>query len=250
MSRHVTFMTIDDAEHYSPEERAAIIAAYPAHERDARARGVPVLGSGRIFPIDEALLKEPAIKVPDYWPRLGACDFGWDHPFAAVELAHDTETDIIHVTKCYRARQTTPLGHVAALKPWGDWLPWAWPRDGRNETLAGAGQSLAKQYTAHGLNMMGSHAQFTDGSVSVEAGLMDMLDRMETGRFKVFEHLNDWFEEFRLYHRQDGKVVKLADDIMSATRYGVMMIRKAVCPPRLFRGKAKPRVADPLGAYR
>ena len=33
---------------------------------------------------------------------------------------------------------------------------------------------------------------------------MDMLDRMQTGRFKVFKHLNDWFEEFRLYHRKDG----------------------------------------------
>jgi hypothetical protein len=30
---------------------------------------------------------------------------------------------------------------------------------------------------------------------------MDMLIRMESGRFKVFAHLNDWWEEFRLYHR-------------------------------------------------
>nr|WP_031198043.1 hypothetical protein [Mesorhizobium sp. L2C054A000] len=29
MTRHVTFMTIDDAEHYSPDERAAIVAAFP-----------------------------------------------------------------------------------------------------------------------------------------------------------------------------------------------------------------------------
>ncbi|MDX8492266.1 hypothetical protein RFN29_11805 [Mesorhizobium sp. VK22B] len=28
MSRHVTFMTIDDAEHYTPEQRAEIIAAF------------------------------------------------------------------------------------------------------------------------------------------------------------------------------------------------------------------------------
>jgi hypothetical protein len=28
MSRHVTFMTIDDAGHYTPEQRAEIIAAY------------------------------------------------------------------------------------------------------------------------------------------------------------------------------------------------------------------------------
>jgi hypothetical protein len=28
MPRHVTFMTIDDAEHYTQQERAAIVAAY------------------------------------------------------------------------------------------------------------------------------------------------------------------------------------------------------------------------------
>jgi len=53
------------------------------------------------------------------------------------------------------------------------------------------------------------HAQWEDGSVSVEAGLMIMLDRMRGGRFKVFNDVsNDWWEEFRLYHRKDGRVVK------------------------------------------
>ena len=75
--------------------------------------------------------------------------------------------------------------------------------------------------------MLYDHAQFEDGSVSVEAGILDMLTRMEAGRFKVFGHLNDWFEEFRLYHRKDGKVVKEHDDLMAATRYGVMMLRFA-----------------------
>ena len=32
-----------------------------------------------------------------------------------------------------------------------------------------------------------------------------------------------------MYHRKDGKVVKLGDDLMSATRYGIMMLRHAVC---------------------
>ena len=70
-------------------------------------------------------------------------------------------------------------------------------------------------------------AQFIDGSVSVEAGLMDMLTRMQTGRFKVFKHLNDWWEEFRLYHRKDGKVFKEGDDLLAATRYACMMLRYA-----------------------
>jgi hypothetical protein len=54
-----------------------------------------------------------------------------------------------------------------------------------------------------------------------------MLDRMQTGRLKVFSHLNDWFEEFRLYHRKDGLIVKQNDDLMSATRYAMMMKRYA-----------------------
>src|SRR5262245_26549211 len=75
--------------------------------------------------------------------------------------------------------------------------------------------------------MLHEHAQFEDGSVAVEAGLMSMLDRMQSGRFKVFKHLNDWWEEFRLYHRRDGKVWKEGDDLMSATRYALMMLRHA-----------------------
>ena len=45
-----------------------------------------------------------------------------------------------------------------------------------------------------------------------------MLIRMESGRFKVFKHLTDWFDEYRLYHRKDGRVHKEGDDLMSATR--------------------------------
>jgi len=79
--------------------------------------------------------------------------------------------------------------------------------------------------------MLSEFAHYVEGtgqkSVSVEAGLMDMLQRMESGRFKVFKHLNDWFEEFRLYHRKDGKVVKEGDDLMCATRYALMMLRFA-----------------------
>ena len=77
-------------------------------------------------------------------------------------------------------------------------------------------------------------AAFEDGSVSVEAGIADMLIRMESGRFKVFKHLTDWFDEYRLYHRKDGRVHKEGDDLMSATRYAVMMLRHARTdiPPR------------------
>lgn len=224
--RRMITMTIDDALHYTPEERERIAASYPEHEREARTKGVPVLGSGRIFPVPESLIACDSRDFPDHWPRIGGMDFGWDHPFAAVEIVWDRDQDVVYITKAHRLRETTPIDHAATLRHWGN-LPWAWPRDGRRETLEGAGIALANQYGSQGLDMLHEHAQFEDGSVSVEAGLMDMLSRMEGGRFKVFRHLNDWFEEFRLYHRKDGKVFKENDDLMAATRYGLMMLRYA-----------------------
>lgn len=224
--RHDTPMTIEEAEHFTPEQRQKIITSYPVHERDARTKGIPILGSGRIFPVTEESITVAPFEIPTHWHRIGGMDFGWDHPFAAVELAWDADQDIVYVIKAHRLREATPVVHAGAIRSWGP-LPWAWPRDGRRETLEGAGVALAEQYRAQQLNMLDVHAQFADGSVSVEAGLMDMLTRMETGKLKVFSTLLDWFEEFRLYHRKDGKVVKLGDDLLSATRYGMMMLRFA-----------------------
>jgi phage terminase large subunit-like protein len=246
--RGTTTMTIDDAEHYTPEERARIIASYPQHEREARTKGIPILGSGRIFPVAEEDIACEPFALPKFWPRIGAMDFGWDHPFAAVELVLDLEGDVIYVTRTYRARQETPILHAKALKPWGDWLPWAWPHDGLQHSKD-SGEPLAKQYKANGLKMLGSHATFPDGSTGVEAGLFEMLERMQTGRFKVFKHLGDWFEEFRLYHRKDGKVVKEHDDLMASTRYGVMSMRHSIIQPSALISR-KTQMADPLQAYR
>ena len=228
--RSVTSMTIDDVEHYSAEDKARIIAGYPEHEREARAMGIPTMGSGRVFPVPEADIRCDPFEIPDWWPRLGAMDFGYDHPFAAVELAFDPDTDCIYVTKAFRQSKTTPLLHAAALKPWGAWLPWAWPHDGLQHDK-GSGEQLAKLYKGQGLKLHGEHATHQAGGFGTEAGIMEMLDRMQSGRFKVFASLGEWFEEFRLYHRKDGLIVKLQDDLMSATRIGVMMKRIAKTRP-------------------
>jgi hypothetical protein len=228
-------MTIDDVEHISAEERDRIVASYPEHEREARTRGVPILGSGRIFPVPRAAIEVDPFPLPEWWPTIGALDFGWDHPTAAVRLAHDRDTDTIYVTHAYRASQTPVHTVAASLRGWGT-MPWAWPHDGLNST-AGSPDPLAEQYRRQGLTLRPEPASYDDTRRNaVEAGLMDMLDRMLMGRFKVFKHLNDWFEEFDLYHRKDGKVVKERDDLMSATRYGVMDIR--------FARAAVERVAD------
>jgi phage terminase large subunit-like protein len=231
---HVTTMTIEDAEHYTPEQRKAIIASYPAHQRDARARGIPTLGSGLIFPVAEESIVVTPIAIPAHWVQIGGLDFGWDHPTGAAKLAWDRDADCIYVTADYREREAVPLVVAGALKPWGNWLPFAWPHDGLQHDK-GSGEQLAGQYRKHGLKLLKDKATHPaqrgqeegQGGNSVEAGLQEMLERMMTGRWKVFSSCQHWLEEFRLYHRKDGKVVKERDDTISASRYAYMMRRFA-----------------------
>lgn len=244
-SRHVTSMTIDDAEHYTPEERAKIIASYPPHEREARAKGIPTLGSGLIFPVTEEDIIVDPIDIPALWPQINGVDFGYDHPFGAVNLAWDRDADIIYVTKCYRARQSTPIMHAAAIKPWGDWIPTAWPHDGLQHDK-GSGDQLAAQYRAQGLNMLQEHATWEEGGNGVEAGIADMLDRMQSGRWKVFSTCTEWLEERRTYHRKDGKIVKEHDDVLSASRYALMMKRFAMVNLRKMQMADSVPDGDPL----
>lgn len=225
--RSVVRMTIEDAEHYSPEDRARIIASYPAHEREARTKGVPSLGSGRIFPIEESEIVCDPFSIPSHWVQINGIDFGWDHPFAAVRLAWDRDNDRVYIIGEYRQRESSPIIHAAAIKPWGAWIPTAWPHDGLQHDK-GSGEQLAAQYRAQGLSLTKDRATFDDGSNGVEAGVSDMLQRMQTGRWKVFSTCQSWLEEFRLYHREDGKIVKERDDLISASRYALMMKRFAI----------------------
>lgn len=248
--RNVTTMTIEDVEHYTREEKDRIIASYPAHERKARAQGIPFLGSGQVFPVPEDNLMIEYMVLPDHWPRICGIDFGFDHPFAAVWLAWDRDTDTIYIYDVFKNRQGTPRTHAPVISSRGPWVPVAWPHDGLQHSKD-SGIQLAEQYRAAGLNMLHERAQYEetpDGGqnsrFSVEAGIMDMLERMNTGRFKVFSHLADWWEEFRMYHRKDGKIVAKDDDAMSATRYAVMSLRFSALPPVHQRRKGIERDYD------
>lgn len=220
-------MVIDEALHIPATERATIIAGYPPHEREARALGIPFMGSGRVFNSTEESISEPAISdIPIWWFKLWGFDFGIDHPFAAVLIAWDKDADIIHVTHCIRFSDGLPLNHAAAVKPIGASVPVAWPQDGTQRDPS-SGEVFATLYKKHGLLMLPEHATHPEGGLSTEAGILEMDERMKTGRLKVANNLGNWFEEYREYHRKDGQLVKVRDDLMSATRVALMMKRYA-----------------------
>jgi phage terminase large subunit-like protein len=222
-------MTIEDAEHISPEDREMIIARYPEHELEARVKGVPALGEGRVFPVTEKSITCKRFTPPSHFWRIGGIDFGWKpHPSAAIELLWDRDHDVFYVSRAWRETEKTPVMMAAALRSWGvPWMPWAWPHDAMQERQDNSGYNLAQQMRDQGLFMLPEHAQYVDGTNGREAGVRQMLDLMYSGRWYVFDDLTDWFEEFRFYHRKEGKIVALLDDLLSATRYAYMMRRFA-----------------------
>lgn len=240
-------MTIEDAEHIDAAERERTIRSYRPHEREARAMGLPLMGSGKVFQAPEESIIVDAFQTPNYWAKLWALDFGGGeetgHPFAAVCGAWDKDADVIYITHAIRTREGRPMDHARAMKPLGLDIPVAWPRDGKNKEM-GSGKPLSKYYKDEGLRILPDHASWPDGSVSTEAGITEMDERMTTGRFKVFAHLKDWREEYRSYYRKDGKLIKLRDDLMSASRVWVMAKRYArVSGVGSFSEQQTPKVA-------
>lgn len=223
-------MTLEDALHYSAEQRASLIASYPAYIREARAYGRPSKGSGVVYPVtDESITCDP-LPIPSFWRQIAGLDLGGSgeggHPTAAVRLAHDPEGDIVYVTQTYRKKGGPIYEHAAALRAWGANLPWAWPADALQHERK-SGEAIKDMFQGHGLTMLPEFAQFEDGSTGVEVGVEKIYERMLTGRWRVFKHLNDYFAEFGMYHRKEGVIVKENDDIMDAKRYALAMLRFA-----------------------
>jgi phage terminase large subunit-like protein len=238
---HITQMSIEDALHIPPDVREKIIATYPEHEREARVHGVPQLGTGRVFTVPEENLTYDPFVIPAHWPRICGMDFGYEHPTAAVWLAWDRDNDTIYLYDCYRVKREKPPVHAAAIRVRGEWIPVAWPQDGMNETSAGP--QLAKQYRDAGVNMLPEFARWpvvndrtqentTASRTSVEAGIHAMFLRMLSGQFRVARHLAMWWEEYRFFHRDmKGKLVKVDEDLMAATRYALMCLDKSITTP-------------------
>lgn len=226
-------MTVFDAmslpAYNTREKIEALKKRLPAHEVQTRFYGVPAMGKGLVFSADEGKIAEDSIplsRIPVHWHKGWAIDFGIadDHAFAAALLAWDKDVDCIHLIDAFKITGETALQHSVRLKTVGAQLPVIWPHDGTQREKS-SGEALASIYRRMGLKMCAEHATFDTGGYSTEAGILEMDDRMRTGRFKVAKHLELWFAEYRMYHRKDGLVVRQNDDLMSATRIGVMARR-------------------------
>jgi phage terminase large subunit-like protein len=232
--------TWDDAPHLSAETKKRLLESYPAWQRDMRSRGEPLLGAGLIFDIADDKIKCQSFECPDHFFIINGMDFGWDHPQAHVQLWWDKDADIVYLAHAWKESRKKPYEAWAQVKAWAKDVPTAWPSDGLQHEK-GSGEEQKASYVDEGWKMLADHATWLTGGVSVEQGLVELYRAMDDGKFRVFSHLSGFFEEKLNYHRdENGKVVKVQDDILSAVRYAWMMRRFAIQKSKI--GKAKPAV--------
>lgn len=224
MSKWCIGITWDDAPHLSEADRKELWESIPPHQRDARAKGIPALGSGVIYPVSEDLYVIDPIQIPAWWPRAYALDVGWNRT-AAVWGAWNRDNDTVYLYDEYYVAEAPPQVHADGIKGRGDWIPGVIDPASRGRSQKD-GTALIEEYTSLGLDLQPAINE-------VEAGLFSVYRRLMSGRLKVFNTLTNLRSERRLYRRDDkGKVVKERDHLMDAERYLIMSgMARSMCEP-------------------
>jgi hypothetical protein len=225
VTRYVVQAGWGDTPHLDAAAQEELAKAYPPHERDARTRGIPMLGSGAIYPIPEGDVVCDPLVIPLWWRHFFALDVGWNRT-AAAWFAHDVESDVLYLYSEHYQSEAQPAVHAQSIKARGTWIPGVIDPAARGRSQVD-GSKLLQTYQELGLTL-------SPADNAVESGIYAVWERLSSGRLKVFRTCPNWFMEFRMYRRDDkGKVVKSNDHLMDACRYGVVSgIALAAMQPR------------------
>lgn len=204
----------EDVPHLTPAQRADLMSKIPPHQRDARTKGIPILGSGAIYPVPWDDVKVKPFAIPAFWPKAYALDVGWRRT-AALWGAKDPSDGVLYCYAEHYRGQAEPVVHAEAIKVRGVWIRGAIDPASRGRSQVD-GTRLIESYRGLGLNL-------TDAKNEVEAGIYDVWSGLSLGRIRMFSTLQNTESEYRIYRRDEqGRIVKEHDHLMDCLRYLVM----------------------------
>lgn len=240
-SKYLVTAGWDDAPHLDAKTKGELLASTPPFLRNARSKGIPSLGSGAIYPIPEEDIIVPYFEIPQHWPRCFGLDVGWNRT-AALWAAWDLSTGTCYLYAEHYRGIAEPAVHAEAIKARGDWITGVCDPAARSSSQRD-GEKLADLYRQLGLKLV-----MADNSV--DAGIYDTWAALSTGKVKVMSHLLNFFNEYRLYRRdENGKIVKKHDHLMDVMRYIVRSGRAVAKQPGLEDTAATRDAYDPVAGY-
>jgi len=215
--KFVVMVGWDDVPHITKQQREDMIAKIPPHMIDTKTKGIPYRGRGAIYPIpeDEIIFAPAKDFPPKHWPRAYGFDVGWNKT-AALWGAYDHSDDTWYIYSEHYSGQQEPAVHASAVRSRGAWIPGVCDPAARSGGKGKDGVAFLEAYAKEGLNL-------TLANNAVEPGLLEVYNRLSTGRLKICSTLQNFFYEYRMYRRDDnGKPVKKNDHLMDALRYLIM----------------------------
>lgn len=234
--KFVFTMDWDDVPHLTEEMKDEMWRTIPAHLREARKKGLPLVSAGLIYPYaDDDFICDP-FPIPDTWRKVYGMDVGWNRTAAMFGAINpDTNTVFIY-SEHYQGREE-PAIHASAIKNRGPWIPGVIDPASRGRSQID-GRRLIDLYRVEGLDLY-----FANNAR--EAGILKVGQAMTTGKLKFFRTLQHVFKEIRLYRRdEDGDVIKENDHALDAVRYLMMSgLEKArVSPVENSRRQRRPQM--------
>lgn len=181
------------------EERKRLAAGFLPHEREARMKGIPQIGSGLVYPIAQEMFTCEPFEIPEAWPRLAALDPGGSEggngKTAGLWGAFDPHNEVWYLySEHYQSFAPIPV-HVSAMTKRGRWIPFEIDPAGAS-VIDGKGVYRefvkAMQEINPGWPTHKADKRFT-------VGRLELMGELQSGGVKVFNTLRHFLSEHRQY---------------------------------------------------
>ena len=177
-----------------------------------------------VYPLPDDAIVIDDFRIPEHWPRAYGLDLRWGTA-SAIWGALDPESDVFYLYDEY-SREAESAVHASEILARGDWIPGLIDpqANGRNQA---DGLALVHVYRCHTLALQSINNP-------LESGVMNLRERMNAGRLKVFASLLGFLEQRRLYrHDERDQIVNEHNSMMDAARCligGLARLRRRPSP--------------------
>ena len=213
--KYIAMVGWDDVPHLPEERKKALLSTIPDYLKEAKTKGIPYLGTGRIFPFDiYQFLVEP-FPIPSHWDRWFGFDVGIKNT-AAVWVAFDENSETYYVYDEYYSHDQLPPLHASALKAKGHWIHGVMdPYAGVNRSAI-EGKRFIDVYQQEGLLV-----SLVERNL-IESGIERLKSLFINHQVKIFKHCEKLVGQMNIWHRNEkGKIADTPDDLIDAFRYAI-----------------------------
>jgi len=255
----------DDVPEYDPwgepfllrETRDQLQRDYLPHERDARIKGIPVMGLGAVFQIREWPTYQPGQynfnAIPDI-EHLIALDLGLVNDKTVISLVYWSpieRTMWLHAQIVVKGtEEAIPDQYIShLLRPEVRGAPIVLPADATTPgRYTMTSQSVRELFESHALNVYPKaimNPPDAEGRVNNHKayGINQMRQMMETGAFMININCQEFIREAQNYYVDAQGRFSDPDDCIDSARYALLGCLNGLAEPKNgFKGKDKFRV--------